>query len=100
MVQVKAEDTKQRKKKPTVDDLPDGANKKDTWSEVVIPTFIKLVLMGDNPWMYREVDIRPLLQEVWDYTYGDSISFEIKKGTVPYELVSRFPLTMHMLIFF
>lgn len=60
----------------------------DAWARVVIPNFINLVLSGDKPWISCEKDILPLLQDVWDHTYGCKLIFKIHKGTVPFELVS------------
>ena len=77
-----------RKQRPAVDRLPLGATSDDAWSRVVIPNFINLVVSGDNPWMSNEADIAPLLQKVWDCTYGSKIPFMIQKGTVPFDLIS------------
>lgn len=78
-----------RKQRPAIGRLPDGATDDNAWTRVVIPTFINLVLSGDKPWISSEAELGPLLQDVWDHTYGDNLPFDIKKSTVPFELVSE-----------
>lgn len=77
-----------RKQRPAVNRLPKGANLNDAWAQVVVPNFINLALSGNNPWISGE-DITPLLQDIWDRTYGDRLPFTIERGTTPFELVSE-----------
>ena len=86
---MKTKDVGTRKQRPAVDRLPDGANDDDAWSRVVIPTFINLVISGDKPWISSETEVAPLLQDVWDHTYGDRLPCTIKKSTIPFELVHK-----------
>lgn len=86
-----------QKQRPAVDRLPEGATEDDAWTRIVIPTFINLVLSGDKPWIMNEADIIPLLQDVWNHTYGSKIPFKIQKGTVPFELVSKSSIMIQML---
>jgi hypothetical protein len=95
---VKAKDVT-RKQRPALDRLPDGATEDDAWTRVVVPTFINLVLSGDKPWISSEAELAPLLQDVWDHTYGDNLPFNIKKSTVPFELVCESVTPFQMLTF-
>jgi hypothetical protein len=88
-----------RKQRPALDRLPDGATDDDAWTRVVIPTFINLVLSGDKPWLSSDAELAPLLQEVWDYTYGNRLPFDIKKSTVPFELVCESFISFQILTF-
>jgi hypothetical protein len=99
IIRVKDEEPKSRKK-PTINNLPDGANDDNAWTHIVIPSFLKLVVASDNPWMYKEADIKPLLQKVCNYTYGRSLTLDINKGSIPYEIVSPFRYMVHLLTFF
>ena len=67
--------------------LPMGANDEDAWATSVIPNFINIVLAGNHPWIITDDTIIAALQQVWDYTYGSNLEFEIKRGTVPFNLV-------------
>lgn len=89
MVKVKLEQDVKPYKRASIEDLPEGANENKAWTNILLPTFLTLVLSSDNAWLYEEVDIKPVLQEAWNYTYGSRIPFIIEKNTVPYELVSR-----------
>ncbi len=78
-----------QKQRPAIDRLPTGATSEDAWTRVVIPTFINLVLSEEKLWASCEADLAPLLQNVWNHTYGSKVPFEIKKGMVPFELISE-----------
>lgn len=82
-----SQDTKSRKR-PTIQNLPNGANKNFAWTRLVIPNFIRLLLAGDQPWLIGDNVIISELQKVWDLVYGQELPFTIKKGTVPFDVVS------------
>jgi hypothetical protein len=71
-----------------VDHLPQGAMANNAWTQVVIPMFINLILSGNKPWASSKADLAPLLQNVWDHTYGSKEPYKIQRGTVAFELVS------------
>jgi hypothetical protein len=71
-------------------DLPYGSNKNQAWAKLVVPNFIRLIMAGDHPWFISDETIISTLQKVWKFVYGQSIPFEIQKGTVPFELVCLF----------
>jgi hypothetical protein len=56
---------------------------------LVIPNFIHLLLAGEQPWLIGDDVIISELQKVWDHVYGRKVPFTIKKGTVPFDLVSN-----------
>jgi len=86
-----------RKQRAAVDRLPLGATSEDAWTRVVIPTFINVMLSGDKPWASCEADLAPTLQNVWNHTYGSKVPFKIQKGTVPFELASKFLISSKIL---
>ena len=80
------QDAKSRKR-ATIPDLPKGANKDGAWTRFVIPNFIRLLLVGDQPWLISDDVFISKLQKVWNHVYGKSIPFIITKGTVPFIIV-------------
>ena len=88
-----------RKQRAAVDRLPPGATANDAWRQVVIPSFINFVLSGDKPWASSESDLAPVLQNVWDHTYGSKEPYKVRKGTVAFELVRKSLITSHILMF-
>lgn len=88
-----------RKQRPAIDRLPADATANDVWTRVVIPSFINLILSGDKPWASSEADVAPVLQNVWNHTYGSSVPYKIEKGTVALDLVCEFLIPGHILIF-
>ena len=93
------QDTKSRKR-ATIQNLPKGANHNMAWTRLVIPNFIHLLLAGEQPWIIGDDVIILELQKVWNHVYGRKIPFTIKKGTVPFELVSHPSFLIILLIFF
>jgi len=87
------QDAKPRKSRLTIQDLPDGANDDSAWSRLVVPNFIHLIMSGEQAWLIDDDVIISELQDVWNHVYGRRVRFNIKRGTVPFELVS-FLLTM------
>lgn len=86
-----------RKQRAAIDRLPPGATANNAWTRVVIPSFINLVLSGDKPWASSEADLAPLLQDVWNHTYGSKEPYKVEKGTVAFELVGKSMITSQML---
>ena len=82
-----------RKQRAIFNHLLQEATANNVWMQVVIPSFINLVLSGDKPWASSEGDLAPLLQNVWNQTYGSKVPYEVKKGTVVFELVCESLIT-------
>ena len=90
IIKVRANQDSKLRKRATIQDLPDGANHESAWTRLVIPNFIRLVMAGEQPWLIGDDIIISDLQDVWDHVYGMRVPFQIKKGTVPFDLVSFF----------
>jgi hypothetical protein len=88
-----------RKQRAALERLPPGATANNAWTRIVIPTFINLVLSEDKPWASSETDLAPVLQNVWDHTFGSKEPYEVQKGTVVFELVGGSLITSQILIF-
>ena len=90
---IKAQNNNQDRKprqRATIQNLPVGANDDNAWTRVVIPNFIRLIMSGEQPWLIADDTIVSDLQNIWNYVYGRRVRFEVKKGTVPFDLVSFF----------
>ena len=90
---------KTKKQRAAIDHLPPDAIANDVWTRVVIPSFVKLILSGDNPWASSEADVAPLLQNVWDHTYGSRVPLKIERGMVALNLVCPHRIAGHTLMF-
>jgi hypothetical protein len=90
---VKARDNNQDRKprkRATIQDLPVGANDDNAWTHLVIPNFIRLIMSGEQPWFIGDDTIVSDLQDVWNHVYGRRVRFEVKRSTVPFNLISFF----------
>ena len=99
---VKAQDNNQERKprkRATIQNLPVGANDDNAWTRLVIPNFIRLIMSGEQPWFIGDDTIVSDLQDVCNHVYGRRVRFEIKKGTVPFDLVSFVPSQISILLF-
>jgi len=56
-------------------------------------------MTGEQPWFIGDDAIISDLQDVWNHVYGRKVPFEIKKATVPFDLVS-FLLSIYSFSFF
>jgi hypothetical protein len=88
MIKTQANQDRKPRKRATIQSLPDGANDDNAWTRLVVPNFIHLIMAGEQPWFISDDDIISDLQEIWNHVYGRRVQFEVKKGTVPFDLVS------------
>ena len=87
-------------KRATIQTLPVGANDDNAWTRLVVPNFIRLIMSGEQPWFIGDDTIVSDLQDVWNHVYGKRVQFEVKRGTVPFDLVSFFSTQYVLLLIF
>jgi hypothetical protein len=100
IIKVQANQETKSRKRATMQDLPPGSNHENAWTRLLVPNFIRLIMAGEHPWVIDDSVIISDLQAVWNHVYGRRVPFEIKRGTVPFDLVRFLFSIFALLIFF
>ena len=79
-----------RKDKYMNADLPPGCQDNGVWHCVFIPTFLQYLGSRDSKdaWSMVDEETVPVLQKIWDYTYGAKILHKIVIHGAVFSLVS------------
>jgi hypothetical protein len=72
----------------TVANLPAGCNENNLFHKCFIPTYIKFLAEGGDPWTMDELTVVTAMQKIWNAVYGKKIPYMITTDCPVFAIVS------------
>jgi hypothetical protein len=80
---------RQAGRKWTTADLPEACHTNNLFRKSFIPTYIKWVSQGRNPWTVDDLDAVAAMRKIWNAVYGNTIRYTISTDGPVFAIVSR-----------
>jgi hypothetical protein len=70
-------------------DLPEACHTNNLFRKSFIPTYIKWVSQGRNPWTVDDLAAVTAMQKIWNTVYRNTIHYTISTNSPAFAIVSR-----------